>query len=186
MIATLLLTMLIGLMPTEDRANLNADNKEAAEIQWITLEEAVEKSKKADKLIMIDFYTDWCGWCKKLDASTYADPEVVKYVNENFYAVKFNAEQKESLTFNGKTYVTKSSGSRGTNEFAIAYASRSGRLGYPTISFISAQGEKIGVQAGYKAPKDMLLMLKYYAEGLYQSMDFRSYKAQAAQEIIAE
>lgn len=186
MLSTLLFTMFISFMPISNETLTNSATSEATEINWVTLDEAVEKSKKNDKIVMIDFYTDWCGWCKKLDANTYMNPEVVKYVNENFYAVKFNAEQKEDLVFNGKTYSTKSNGSRGTNDFAIAYASRSGRLGYPTISFISTKGDKLGVEAGYKDPNDMMLMLKFYAEGTYKTMDFTSYKNKAAQEIKAE
>lgn len=186
MLSTLLLTMYLSFMPVSQDVSAINTGDETNGINWITLDEAVSKSKKKEKLVMIDFYTDWCGWCKKLDAGPYMDPEVVKYVNENFYAIKINAEQKEDIVFNGKTYVTKSNGSRGTNDFAIAYASRSGRLGYPTISFITTSGDKIGVEPGYKDAPNMLLMLKYYAEGFYKTMDFASYKLKASQEIQAD
>lgn len=173
MIATLLLTMLIGLMPTEDRANLNADNKEAAEIQWITLEEAVEKSKKADKLIMIDFYTDWCGWCKRMDATTFTDPAVIAYINKNFYPIKFNAEQKGDVVFQGKTFKFRSSGGRGYHE--LAFEILNGRLGYPSYAYMTPKYERILISPGYKPAADLQKELKFVAENHYSTTTWDQY-----------
>ena len=64
-----------------------------AEIQWLTMEEAYEKTQKEPKKILVDVYTDWCGWCKVMDRGTFRDEKVVAYVNEHYYAVKFDAEQ---------------------------------------------------------------------------------------------
>jgi len=71
------------------------------EIKWYTLEEALEAQEKNDKKIFIDMYTDWCKWCKVMDQKTFTDQAVIQYMNENFYAVKFNAEQKEAINFLG-------------------------------------------------------------------------------------
>ena len=64
----------------------------AQEINWVTLEKAIELQKKTPKKIMMDVYTSWCGPCKMLDKNTFQNADVVKYVNANYYAVKFNAE----------------------------------------------------------------------------------------------
>ena len=69
----------------------------AQEINWLTLEKAIELQKKSPKKIMIDVYTSWCGPCKMLDKNTFHNADVVKYVNANYYAVKFNAEGNESV-----------------------------------------------------------------------------------------
>ena len=66
-------------------------------IQWISFEDAVERCAKEPKMVFIDVYTDWCGWCKRLDATTYQDSAVVAYINANFHAVKFNAEGSEKI-----------------------------------------------------------------------------------------
>ncbi|MEL6592072.1 MAG: DUF255 domain-containing protein, partial [Bacteroidota bacterium] len=71
------------------------------EVNWVSIEEAAEKASQDGKKILIDMYTDWCGWCKRMDATTYADPAVVKYINDNYHAVKFDAESKEAVTING-------------------------------------------------------------------------------------
>ena len=68
-------------------------------VNWITFEEAVKKSKAEKRPIFIDVYTDWCGWCKVMDKNTFNDPAVAKLLNEKFYAVKFDAEQKEDVVF---------------------------------------------------------------------------------------
>ena len=64
----------------------------AQEIQWMTWDQAIAKNNENPRKIMIDVYTDWCGWCKRMDKSTFVDTAVVNYVNKHFYAVKFNAE----------------------------------------------------------------------------------------------
>ena len=76
----------------------------AQEINWVTLEEAVELQKKKPKKIMMDVYTNWCGPCKMLDRNTFHNKDVVDYVNKNYYAVKFNAEGNETVNFSGKTF----------------------------------------------------------------------------------
>ncbi|MBP9152977.1 MAG: DUF255 domain-containing protein, partial [Flavobacteriales bacterium] len=72
-------------------------SKNQEEIKWVSLEEADALRRTEPRKILIDVYTDWCGWCKKMDASTFKDPKVVAYINANYYAVKLDAEQKEPI-----------------------------------------------------------------------------------------
>jgi hypothetical protein len=58
------------------------------------LEEAIAKNKVEKKKIFIDLYTDWCGWCKKMDASTFLEPKLVEYMNKNYHCIKFNTEKE--------------------------------------------------------------------------------------------
>ena len=78
-------------------------------INWLTLEEADSLYKIKKRPIFIDVYTDWCGWCKRMDASTFKDPNIAGYLNANFYPVKLNAETRDTITFNGKTYTNSQS-----------------------------------------------------------------------------
>ena len=66
-------------------------------VKWMTFKEAFEANKKTPKPFLIDVYTDWCGWCKRMMATTYSNPAIAAYVNQNFYPVKFNAETKDSI-----------------------------------------------------------------------------------------
>ena len=96
-------------------------------IKWMDFEEAVAMNQKKPKKIFIDMYTDWCGWCKKMDASTFVNPVIVKYMNDNFYAVKFNAERKDAVNFNGTSYVTGNpTGSRSSQQLAQELLRRDG------------------------------------------------------------
>src|SRR6187402_1829141 len=81
-------------------AQQSAEVKTSA-VKWMSFEEAVEKSKTEKRKIFIDVYTDWCGWCKVMDKNTFTDPNVAKILNEDFYPVKFDAEQRENVVFNG-------------------------------------------------------------------------------------
>src|ERR671918_265399 len=74
------------------------------EVNWMTFEEAVERSKTEKRKIFIDVYTDWCGWCKVMDKKTFSEPAVAKLLNEKYYPVKFNAEQREDVLFRGATF----------------------------------------------------------------------------------
>src|SRR5210317_470735 len=84
----------------------------AQSIQWRTWEEAAQKASTdaQPKKMFIDVYTDWCGWCKKMDRDTFGNPEVAAYMDENFYMVKLDAEQKEPIEFRGKTFNFVASG----------------------------------------------------------------------------
>ncbi|MBK7443586.1 MAG: DUF255 domain-containing protein [Chitinophagales bacterium] len=197
MISTLLLAASLFFGNSDATATINHKQETATSdtITWMNLadvnkivEKNIKKNKvKEDKLIIVDFYTDWCGWCKRLDSETYKDPEVAALMNKYFYPVKFDAEQQDSVAFAGLNYKFKASGSRGTNEFALTMASRpGGRIGYPTITIISAMGEKIAVEAGFKNAAKMKVFLTYYGEGHYKTKDYATFEKEYNQKQLTD
>src|SRR4029077_8260112 len=99
------------------------------EIHWMDFETAVKLSKAHPKKIIIDVYTSWCGWCKLMDATTYQDPEIIDYLNKTCYAVRLDAETKDTFHFGGHVFFNP--GTKGAvNE--LAYSLLDGKLGYPT------------------------------------------------------
>jgi thiol-disulfide isomerase/thioredoxin len=87
-----------------DRKKTAAKPVERVTINWMTLEEAMEKSKTEKRKIFVDVYTTWCGWCKHMDSTTFVSGAVAKYLNDHYYPVKFNAEQQNDIVFKDITY----------------------------------------------------------------------------------
>ena len=136
-------------------------------INWITIEEAEKVSKTDNKKIVVDVYTDWCGWCKRLDADTYSKPEVIEYINKNYHAVKFNAEQKEPITLGGRTYKFVAQGRRGYHELAAEMLK--GRLSYPQTIFFDQNLTIITAVPGYRKAPEMMGFLTYFKDDIYKT-----------------
>lgn len=137
----------------------------SAQINWMTLDEAVQASKNEPRKIFVDVYTDWCGWCKRMDATTFKDKGVADALNENFYAVKLDAEQKEAIKFKNKVYEFKAGGSRGSHELAQEFLQ--GRMGYPTVVFLNDKFEVIQPVPGYQDAEAMKKIVTYFGKDVY-------------------
>jgi thioredoxin-related protein len=144
-------------------------------LKWYTWEEAAELNKVKPKKIFVDVYTEWCGWCKRMDKATFADPAVSSYIAENFYPVKFDAEQKADVNFNGELFKFVEEGRRGVH--TLAYALLDGRMGYPSFVYLNEKYERIMISPGYKEPVDIMKELKFAAGEHYQSTSWEEYRS---------
>ena len=155
--------------------NLNAQTTTDNKINWMSFEEAVKLNETNPKKIFIDVYTDWCGWCTKMDQTTFIDKDVVAYMNENFYAVKFNAEQAEPIEFNGYTFTNKTpNGARkGTHE--LAQALLQGKMSYPSYVFMNEENQLITIVPGYIEAYNFLYILKYIGSDAFKTQSWEEY-----------
>ncbi len=136
-----------------------------AGVAWMSLEEAIAAQAKAPRKIMIDVYTSWCGPCKMMMANTFTDPEVIAYLNANFYAVKFDAESPQPVNFRGQTFTNPGyrPGVTGRNS-PHQLAGALGVTAYPTLVYLDEKGEIIAPITGYKTPPQLEMYLKFFAE----------------------
>ncbi len=168
-IISISVTLAFSLASAQQSAGNNGQAGEST--QWLTIQELnqmVNKKnwKRKKRKIIIDLYTDWCGWCKRMDKNTFRNPEISEYINQHYYAVKFNAETRDSIEFGNKTwYYHKSPGARrGTNTLAIALGNVNGRLGYPTLVILNEDLQLIQALPGYKTVDQLMPILVYFAE----------------------
>ncbi len=146
-----------------------------ADIKWYTLQEAEKLIKENPKPIFIDAYTDWCGWCKKMDQETFTNPVIAEMLNTEFYPVKFNAEGKESITFLGQTFINDG---KAGNAHQLAVALLQGRLSYPTVVFMTQKDNKYQVSPvpGFRQAKEMEMLLSFFADRAYESQKWEDYQ----------
>ena len=145
-------------------ASFRVAAQEGEGIHWLTPAQAEAKMKERPKKIFIDFYTSWCGWCKKMDAATYSNPSLAKYMNNNFYAIRFDAEMKESFHFMGKEYHFDPQ--YRANTFAVDFLKSQGQWGYPTTVFVMENMENPFVLPGYHVVKEMEFFIRYYGDNI--------------------
>ncbi|MBT8265942.1 MAG: thioredoxin fold domain-containing protein [Bacteroidia bacterium] len=147
-------------------------NAIAQEINWVTLEEAVELQKKKPKKIIMDVYTKWCGPCKMLDKNTFQNKDVVEYINKHYYAVKFNAEGNEEITFKGANFSNpnydpaKANRRNSPHELTRHFNVRA----YPTIIFLDENLEFLAPIKGYKNPQQLELYLKLFKNNDHKAL----------------
>lgn len=134
------------------------------QIKWLSFNEGLEKASKESKMIIIDFYTDWCGWCKKMDKDTYNKSAVIAKINEKFIPVKLNPEKAGSYSYKNNTF----SGSELQREMRVS--------GFPATVFLDEKGELIESIPGYMPEKTFLETLEYFETFSYNEISFDAYK----------
>ncbi|UOY05334.1 DUF255 domain-containing protein [Muricauda sp. SCSIO 64092] len=147
----------------------------AQNVQWMTWQEAVTlaQTEALPKKTFVDVYTDWCGWCKKMDKDTFQNPEVVAYMQEHFYMVKLDAEGKDPIEFQGKTFTYVPSGRKGYHELAATLLR--GEMSYPTVVFLDEELNVLSPVPGYKKVGPFLQLARYFGDNIYKEKDWNSY-----------
>jgi thioredoxin-related protein len=141
-------------------------------LEWMTLAEAKAALQKEKRPLLIDVYTDWCGWCKVMDKKTYTNKNVIAYIRQKFYPVKLDAETREALDWENRHYAYNN-GYR-ANDFAI-YLTH-GQLSFPTTVIIPVDNTDPQPIPGYLQPAELELIVKYFGEGQYGKTPFETYQ----------
>jgi thioredoxin-related protein len=150
-------------------------NPPAEKINWMSWEQAIEKSRsdKKPKKIFVDVYTDWCGWCKRMDAVTFNNPKVRDYMEANFYMVKLDAEQKENIVFNNRTFKYVANGRRGYHELAAELLR--GKMSYPSVVFLDEDIKIVSVIPGFRQADEFLKIANYIGNDIFKDTSWKEY-----------
>lgn len=146
----------------EQAPESHAVEGDATAIEWLDFETAIDRNAEKKKFIFIDMYTSWCGWCKKMDATTFQDPSVINYLDQNFYAVKMNPESKEAVAYKEVLYESKLYGKKMYNELAVNLMA--GKMSFPSFVILNKREVKRGVIEGYQTSNQLISALKHYVE----------------------
>ncbi|HEX2616396.1 MAG TPA: DUF255 domain-containing protein [Flavobacteriales bacterium] len=150
-------------------------------VKWMTLEEAQKAAKADGKPLLIDVYTQWCGPCKMLSANTFMDDQTAEYINTHYHPVKFDAEGKDPVTYNGKEYKNPSWNPQGgvrnsTHELTIAIAATERGIAYPTVVYMNKDGQVLAPVQGYYTPEQLEPILVYFGDGTYLKQQFPEFQ----------
>ena len=161
---------LIGLSVGQESKTTSAEQAENPQlkVEWLSWEEAYQKSMTDEhpKKVFVDVYTDWCGWCKRMDATTFQDPELMAYMQDKYYLVKLDAEQKEVINFKGNTYEYVARGRRGYHQLAAALLQ--GKLSYPTTVFLDEEFKIITPVPGFRQAPEFMKIARFVGEEEYK------------------
>ncbi|MFP4349916.1 MAG: thioredoxin family protein [Thermodesulfobacteriota bacterium] len=143
-----------GFAGSDDPEESKQDMQVAAAdgIRWLNYDEGISRGKSEDKKVFLNFYADWCRYCKMMDQKTFQDKEVIAYLNQNFVPVRVDSDKNRKVSM----------------EYNVQ--------GLPVSWFISADGENIGSQPGYIPPEMMLPLLKYIETDSYKTMNFQKFQ----------
>lgn len=149
---------------------------QTAKIEWLTWDQAVAKMEKEPRKIMVDAYTDWCGWCKRMDATTMQDAAIIKLISEKYYAVKMDGEYKNDIVFKGRTYkFVPVPNQRGYHELPAELMG--GKMSYPTLIFLDENFGIIQPLPGYQEAKGLEPILAFFGTNSYRTTKWDTYLA---------
>jgi thioredoxin-related protein len=144
MLAAVLTTALVALVATSS-ARVSP--------KWVGWDEGMKEAQRSGRPVLVDVYTGWCGYCKRMDSEVYSQPAVSEYLAKRFVTVKLDAESGERVTYAGRNYASRN--------LAAAFHVE----GYPTTMFFSAKGEHLFDAPGYFPAERFALLLRYVGDG---------------------
>ena len=153
--AAVMITSVAAVM-AEDEGGKSKENPK--EIEWIRYDDGLTRAKESDKHVFINFTTSWCGFCKKMDKTTFADAEVIKMMHDYFVTVKVDGDSRDTLDIAGYK-ITERNLTR--SEFSVG--------SYPTYFFLASDGKKLGAIRGYQTKGQLMQYLTYVAEKKYDT-----------------
>jgi thioredoxin-related protein len=133
--------------------------------KWLAFDDGLAKARTENKPIFVEFYADWCIFCKKFQKETIGDQEVGRMLSENFVYVRLNAENAENrVRYNGK-YLSN-----------VELTQAFGITAYPSLVFLDSQSKPITMLSGFVPPREFMPVLDYIDQKCYETqISFREF-----------
>lgn len=146
-----------------------AEATRAPGVTWQGWNRGLDEARRTGRPVLVDVYTDWCGWCRRMEAEVYSRPEIREYLSTRFVAVRINAEASDAARYEGRAFTSRT------------LAARFGVSGYPTTVFLRPDGQHLVNVPGYMGGERFLQVLRYIAEGhMERGVSFRDFTRQSA------
>lgn len=153
--------------------NAPASDNSHGLVKWMTFKEAQDAFIKQEKPFLIDVYTDWCGWCKYMNKTTYSDPGLANYINTYFYPIQFDAETHDTIVYNGTEYYNTGTEKKSAHQLAIKLLN--GKLSYPSTVFVANKHQFSLLSQGYLEVKKIEPLLIFTVENVFRTSQYEDF-----------
>ena len=144
-----------------------------AQVLWMTLPQAIEAQKKEPKKILIDFYANWCAPCKEMEKYTYNHPEIAKVINESFYAVKFESDGNDSISYAGHSFTNPDFKTKKNKNTLHQFTKYMNINMIPTMVFLAESSNPITSLSGFLKAKEVEPYFTMIASDEYKTIKSR-------------
>ncbi len=143
-----------------------------AQIYWQDIDAAFQKARYQERILLIYIYTPWCSPCVMMDQHTWSHPLIASYATANFQCVRLNAEDRDSIPFNGTRFPYLPE----LHANQLAYLLLEGQMQYPALVLMEPTGEVLLALRGYLKPALVDTILHYFATGSYRRVSWEAYQ----------
>jgi uncharacterized protein YyaL (SSP411 family) len=141
--------------------------------KWHSFNAALELNKAKPKKLMVVIYTSWCNSCQVMIKTTFSDPKIAGYINKNYYLVDFNAESRDSISYNGQAYLNTMNNGLPFHPLALALTNKN--LIFPSIVIIDEKLQVINIMPFYTSPENLGPVATFFGDNSYKKVSWNDY-----------